>query len=186
MSHYIDLRLRPDPDFPPGILLDALFAKLHRALARHGHGDIGVSFPGYDGRHKLGAQLRLHGGADSLNQLMALSWLTGLRDHVHVGQPLPLPATVEYRVVRRVQAKSSPERLRRRQMRRHGLSEQQALEKIPDHAREKLTLPYLRLKSASTGQVFSLFIQHGPLLTVARAGHFSTYGLSDTATIPWF
>lgn len=186
MNHYIDVRLRPDPDFPPNILLDALYAKLHRALARHGRGDIGVSFPGYDGARRLGAQLRLHSQAETLNQLMAQTWLTGLSDHVLVSQPAPLPSTVQHRIVRRMQAKSSPARLRRRQMRRHGLNEQQAVEKVPDSAQETLFLPYVRVVSASTGHAFPLFIQHGPLQAVAHSGKFSSYGLSDTATVPWF
>jgi CRISPR-associated endonuclease Csy4 len=186
VNHYIDIRLRPDPDFPPDTLLDALFAKLHRALARYGRGDIGVSFPDYDGVRRLGAQLRLHGQAESLKQLMAQTWLTGMLDHVVVSQPTPLPSAVQHRIVRRVQAKSSPERLRRRQMRRHGLNEQQALEKVPDSARETLRLPYVQLKSTSTGHAFPLFIRHGPPLAEGQTGHFSTYGLSDTATVPWF
>jgi CRISPR-associated endonuclease Csy4 len=186
VNHYIDIRLRPDPDFPPNTLLDVLFAKVHRALARHGRGDIGVSFPGYDGGRRLGTQLRLHSQAETLSQLMTQTWLTGLHDHVIVSQPNALPLTVQYRTVRRVQAKSNPARLRRRQVRRHGLNEQQALEKIPDSVQERLVLPYVRLKSTSTGHAFPLFIQHGPPQEVAHPGYFSSYGLSDTATVPWF
>jgi len=186
VTHYIDIRLRPDPDFSPDTLFEALFAKLHRALVRHGLGDVGVSFPGYDGDRKLGVQLRLHGVAKSLDQLMGQIWLKGMRDHVLDGPLTPVPAAVKHRIVRRVQAKSSPERLRRRQMRRHGLSEQQALEKVPACARESLSLPYVLLISRSTGHTFPLFVQHGPLLAEPQSGRFSSYGLSETATVPWF
>jgi CRISPR-associated endonuclease Csy4 len=185
MTHHIDIRLRPDPDFVPQTLMDVLFSKLHRALAHRGQGDIGVSFPGYDGR-RLGTQLRLHGSEQSLVQLMEQAWLSGMLDHVITGAVAASPEEASYRVIRRVQAKSSPERLRRRQMRRHGLSAEEALEKIPDAARETVGLPYLQLKSSSTAQAFRLFVDHGPLLEKARSGRFGSYGLSDTATVPWF
>jgi CRISPR-associated endonuclease Csy4 len=41
------------------------------------------------------------------------------------------------------------------------------------------------LHSQSTGQPFRLFLDHRPCDT-ASAGPFNTYGLSTTATIPWF
>ncbi|WP_428309621.1 type I-F CRISPR-associated endoribonuclease Cas6/Csy4 [Hydrocarboniphaga sp.] len=185
MTHHIDIRLRPDPDFASQTLMDALFSKLHRALAHRGQGDVGVSFPGYDG-YRLGTQMRLHGSADSLSQLMEQAWLAGMLDHVIAGPIAQSPQGATHRVVRRVQAKSSPERLRRRQMRRHGLTAEQALERVPDSARETIRLPYLQLKSSSTAQAFRLFIDHGPLLEQAQPGHFGSYGLSDTATVPWF
>ncbi|WP_152482130.1 type I-F CRISPR-associated endoribonuclease Cas6/Csy4, partial [Dickeya sp. DW 0440] len=36
------------------------------------------------------------------------------------------------------------------------------------------------------GQPFLLFVEHGPLQDTPVAGVFSSYGLSATATIPWF
>lgn len=32
MDHYLDIRVLPDPEFSAQTLLEALFAKLHRAL----------------------------------------------------------------------------------------------------------------------------------------------------------
>ena len=186
MTYHLDIRLRPDPDFPPQTLMNVLFSKLHRALASRGAGDIGVSFPGYEEGRRLDSRLRLHGSEDALTQLMGQAWLAGMLDHVLVSVVAPSPAGAFHRVVRRVQAKSSPDRIRRRQMRRHGLSEQEALEKIPDASRKTVSLPYLQIRSASTEQSFPLFIQHGPPLDKPRSGRFSSYGLSDTATIPWF
>ena len=75
MDHYIDLRLRPDPEFSPDTLLTALYAKLHRALARHGHGDIGISFPDIrDAELRLGECLRLHGRMATLQLFMDGAW----------------------------------------------------------------------------------------------------------------
>lgn len=44
MDHYIDIRLRPDPDFAPAMLMGALYNKLHRALFDLQAEDLGVSF----------------------------------------------------------------------------------------------------------------------------------------------
>lgn len=184
MDHYLDIRLRPDPEFPAPLLMNALFAKLHRALVGHAAGDVGVSFPDHQKSH-LGSRLRLHGRADALAALMAQEWLTGMRDHIEQGPIAHVPAGAAHRCVRRVQADSSPERLRRRLEKRHGMDTQTALMKVPDSAGKRLALPYVSLKSQSTGQVFRLFVEHGPL-QAAVPGAFGTYGLSANVTVPWF
>jgi CRISPR-associated endonuclease Csy4 len=89
-------------------------------------------------------------------------------------------------VVRRVQAQSSADRIRRRQMKRHGWTEEEARARIADSVEQQLALPYLTLRSQSTGQHFRLFIDHLPCQPAPVAGPFNAYGLSSTATIPWF
>lgn len=187
MDHYVDIEVRPDPEFPANQLMSALYAKLHRALAGQGCKRIGVSLPGVDkaGGH-LGTRLRLHGELDALATLLACDWLAGMRDHVAVIPPARVPDSAQHRVVKRVQVKSSPERLRRRLMRRHGLSEQEACQRIPDEAARFTHLPFVQLRSTSTGQPFRLFIDQGPILPSAIPGDFNNYGLSQDATVPWF
>ncbi len=201
MDHYVDIRLQPDAEFAPAMLMAALFTKLHKAFATGTHNDIGVSFPQMDvgdlpfvhvsrnGAHPhyaLGQVLRLHGTTLALHKLLATDWLNGMRDHVVCGVVLVVPTHARHRVLSRVQAKSSPERLRRRQMRRHGLTEEQAKERIPDNAAETLNLPFLTLRSQSTGQTFRLFIRLGPELDTPVSGEFGAYGLSPRSTVPWF
>jgi len=187
MEHYLDIRLLPDPAFVPPVLMNALFAKLHRGLATLQTRAIGISFPDVKKQvSSLGERLRLHGGDSELERLMALSWLTGMHDHVHVEPIRPVPEVVRYRVVYRVQAKSSPQRLRRRWMKRKGLSEEEARQAIPDNVAERLDLPFITLTSQSTGKRFHLFIKHGPLHDRPTPGNFSNYGLSRTSTVPWF
>jgi CRISPR-associated endonuclease Csy4 len=137
-------------------------------------------------RYVLGQVLRLHGTSLALHKLLTTDWLTGMRDHVACGAVLAVPPDARHRVVSRVQAKSSPERLRRRQMRRHGLTAEQAQERIPDNAAEMLNLPFLTLRSQSTGQTFRLFIRLGPEQPTAVPGDFGAYGLSPQTTVPWF
>lgn len=187
MDHYVDIEVRPDPEFPAPQLMSALYAKLHRALVAQGGTRIGVSLPGVEvDVPQLGTRLRLHGELAVLSALLASDWLTGMRDHVALTQPARVPDLAQYRVVRRVQVKSSPERLRRRLMRRHELDEQEARQRIPDAAARFAHLPFVQLRSASTGQTFRLFIDHGPLRSSAVTGDFNAYGLSQGATIPWF
>ena len=187
MDHYQEIHLLPDPEFVPPVLMNALFGKLHMALVESRGLNIGVSFPGMvQARPDLGKSLRLHGGASDLEQLLATGWLTGLRDYTTVGVITAVPTLVDYRVVRRVQAKSSPERLRRRWIKRKGVSQTQACLAIPDSVSETLTLPYVTIRSLSTGQTFRLFIEQRPLQTHAVVGAFSRYGLSPVATVPWF
>ncbi len=188
MNHYLDIQLLPDPEFSALDLMDALYAKLHRALVALRSTHIGVGFPAVEtGKQGLGNLLRLHGSTADLGALMAMNWLTGMRDHVALSSILPIPADcTRYRVVSRVQAKSNPERERRRLMRRKGVDEATARQKIPDSSAEVLNLPHVWLRSQSTGQKFCLFIQQGKIVTTHTEGNFNAYGLSATATIPVF
>jgi CRISPR-associated endonuclease Csy4 len=185
--HHLDFHLLPDEEASPLHLMSALFTRLHRVLALTNNTAIAVSFPGYGlAPRQLGNRLRLVGPADKLDALLTHDWLKAVRDHVRIDSMAMVPASATPRCLRRVQAKSSPERLRRRQMRRHGLTEAQARERIPDTVAETLNLPYLVLPSASTGQSFPLFLHLGPPLPAPLPGDFNTYGLSTTATTPWF
>jgi len=71
-------------------------------------------------------------------------------------------------------------------MKRHGLDETQARERIPDSAAETLHLPFVQLRSGSTGQTFRLFLCLGPAQPTPVSGEFNAYGLSQNATVPWF
>src|SRR6185436_18881856 len=111
----IDIHLRPDPEFPTHQLMSALYAKLHRWLARTQSNRVAVSFPEYqEVPPSLGGVMRLIGPANELAQLMEHSWMTGMSDHVAVDHAVAVPGDACQRVLRRIQAKSGPERLRRR------------------------------------------------------------------------
>ena len=187
MDHYLDLKLLADPEFPATQLMNALFAKLHRGLVELGSADIGISFPDSPRiGHGFGQRLRLHGTAAALDRLLALNWLSGMRDHVQLTELAAVPANAQHRSLRRVQVESSPERLRRRAIKRHGLTEEQARQRIPDHAGKTTDLPFIDLRSQSSGQRFRLFIAQGPIQATAQPGTFNAYGLSHEATVPWF
>lgn len=187
MDAYIEFQLLPDPEFPESTLMNALFAKLHRGLVSAGEGRVGVSFPDVEPQKgDLGSRLRLHGQAVDLEKLMCLNWLQGMRDHLSCGPISAVPSHASHRVVRRVQAKSSPARERRRLIMRKAVSPEVAAKLIPDSCAQRLNHPYLELASQSTRQQFRLFVEHLPTQERAVPGAFSAYGLSSGATIPWF
>lgn len=184
MGYYIEIKLLPDPEFTSSLLMNALFAKFHRALAEAGHGEIGVSFP--QAQKTLGDTIRLHGSQGALELLMAIGWLKGLTDYTHVTAITAVPGNCKHRVVKRVQAKSSVERMYRRSVKKGWLSVEEAESRIASGKDQQLKFPFVQLKSRSTEQSFRLFIQQGKILDSPVAGEFSAYGLSDVATIPWF
>ncbi|WP_027706078.1 type I-F CRISPR-associated endoribonuclease Cas6/Csy4 [Zymobacter palmae] len=189
MDHYIELAIVPDPEFSEPLLMNALFGKLHRVLAALSRQDIGVSFPGYcEGHQKrtLGHILRLHGTPPALAELMTTDWLKGMRDHLDVTECQPIPSPHGYKKVQRRQFKTNAERIRRRHASRHGETLEEARSHIPDSVIRPVELPFVQLNSQSTHQKFCLFISQGELMTHPAQGTFNTYGLSSTATIPWF
>lgn len=189
-THYIDITLLPDPEFSHAHLLSALVAKLHRALVQQKITEIGASYPGHiaqpPARRTLGATLRLHGTPDALQRLFGQDWLKGMRDHTQVGDMCLAPADAQYRCVRRRQFKTNVDRLRRRRMQRKGETVEQAAAAIPDGVERRPDLPFVQLRSSSSGQAFCLFIEHGPLLNEPIPGAFNAYGLGKGASVPWF
>jgi len=186
MTHYLELRVRPDPEFPVNILLGALVSKLHLALVQLGANDLGISFPQHEEHPPLGHMLRLHGTDIRLAELMETDWLRGMRDNLEIGEVDPVPSGVVHRVVRRKQYKTNADRLRRRRMKRHGESYEEASRRIPDTVERKVKTPFVVIRSLSSGQTFSLFIEHGACQPTAVPSSYNTYGLSKTATVPWF
>ncbi|MCO6441726.1 MAG: type I-F CRISPR-associated endoribonuclease Cas6/Csy4 [Nitrococcus mobilis] len=187
MTHYLDIYLLPDPEFPSPILMNALCGKLHRILVEVAEHSVGISFPAV--RHEqrsLGGHLRLHGTAERLTVLMAQRWLTGIQDYVCLGDLLIAPQTAKHRVVRRVQPKTNVDRLRRRYAKRHNVRWEEACERVPASVERRVNLPFLRLRSRSTGQTFCLFVEHSLPGDTPVPGMFNSFGLSASATIPWF
>lgn len=184
MDYYVEIKLLPDPEFPESILMNALFAKLHRALVEVGQNEIGISFP--EAGKKLNSKLRIHGREESLQRFMSRNWLQGMKDYVNVSGIGKIPNNCEYRVVRRAQTKSSVERLYRRSIKKGWVTPDGAAQQMENTKDKRLSYPFVQLKSQTTGQQFRLFIQHGELLRQPLKGKFSSYGLSNEATIPWF
>ncbi|WP_235041024.1 type I-F CRISPR-associated endoribonuclease Cas6/Csy4 [Vreelandella profundi] len=189
MDHYIDIRLRPDPDFPEPMLMGALYNKLHRALFDLEANGIGVSFPlckhGVRAR-TLGVHLRLHSTQASLEQLMASNWLAGMRDHVSVSDVLVVPNHAKHINVARKQFNTGSLSRAKRYAKRHDISEEAARQIYAKVAEKRIELPFVQINSRSTHQRFALFIEHRKPQEEPVAGTFNHYGLSNNATVPCF
>ena len=184
MDHYQEIRILPDGELQPMNILTPLFARLHLALVEHGKGDIGISLP----EHGItpGTVIRIHGTRSALEALAISSRLAGMQDYCLCTPLLSVPPIKGWRTVTRVQVKSNTERLLRRSLRKGWLTEEEAAQRRTEIQDRRCTSPFIQIKSASTGQGFRLFIRHGELSPTASDGVFSSYGLSNTATIPWF
>ena len=181
MDHYIDITVLPDPEFNVTTLMSALYSKLHRALVAVGEGEIGISFP--RAGKTPGDLLRLHASRTAIERLMEQNWLKGLKDYSHASAINTVPSTAKYSLFRRVQPKKTAARLRRA-VKRGSISEQEAETLLAE--RQRLKKPFLQLQSQTTGQRFPLFIEQGKPQAEAIKGEFTSYGLSDKATVPWF
>ena len=113
VSHYLDIYLLPDPEFATPNLMNALYAKLHRALhdrIQAQKESIGISFP--DQRNTtapLGTTLRLHSSEAALTALMSSTWLTGMRDHTRCTPIQAIPSGIQtHRSVRRIDVQRTP------------------------------------------------------------------------------
>ena len=183
MDHHVDITVLPDPEFQETTLMNELFSKLHRGLGKHGQDKIGVSFP--DHGKTLGARIRLHGGKRALEEFMQTQWITGMTDYCRVSDVRPVPPQTSFCTVRRVQAKSVYNK-RKRSVAKGWLDESEAQKRIPDSQQRTLDLPYAQLRSLSNGNMMRVYIKHGEPVRQSVTGSFSAYGLSSTATVPWF
>ncbi|MCU8024408.1 MULTISPECIES: type I-F CRISPR-associated endoribonuclease Cas6/Csy4 [unclassified Shewanella] len=185
MDHYLDIKLMEDPEFSAPILMNALFSKLHRALVEVSQGDIAVSFPTLSGKN-LGKQLRIHASRAALERLEQLPWRKGLSDYAQVSDILVVQNTSQHCLVSRVHAQSNLDSLRRRAMKRRSISYEESCLQIPEDLSKQLDFPFVQIKSQSTHQLFRLFIKQSLSPPQQAESAFSKYGLSNTATVPWF
>ncbi|MFG1173690.1 type I-F CRISPR-associated endoribonuclease Cas6/Csy4 [Erwiniaceae bacterium CAU 1747] len=184
MDYYQDIRVTGDAETSVPVVLAQLFMRLHKTMGKVAEGRIGISFPQVN--KTLGSQLRVHGTHDDLTALQQSAWLHGLRDYIVCAEVSAVPQEKSWRVVKRVQVKSSAARLRRRSVSKGWLSEEEAQQRISLLNEQRTDLPYVMIASGSNGHAYPLFIEHGPIQSLPAAGRFNSYGLSATATIPWF
>lgn len=190
MRWYQEITLLPGAEIPVSYLWTKVFTQLHLALAeasrRNGAGRIGISFPGY-GEKKLGTKLRLFAEEkETLEALDTGAALERLLDYVHLTgiRKIPEGRLCGHAVYSRVQPDASVERKARRYAKRHeDMTYEAALVLLSSKGKDN-ALPYIQLKSFSTGEKFSLFILRTE--KEETKGTFSAYGFSPTATVPEF
>ncbi len=183
MEHYIDIRILPDAEMRENVLLNKVYTKFHKALCDLNTNDIGVSFPEY--KIKLGRVLRIHGGLERLTELQEKQWLGRLSGYCDISEIKCIPENTAFRVVSRVQSTMSPAKYRRL-LARGSITEQAQKQYKAKMFQKGLDNPYLELESASTGKKYRRYLAFSDLLDMPAEGEFDQFGLSKTATVPWF
>lgn len=183
MSHYIDISIKPDAEMRENLLLNKVYSKLHKRLFELQSTDIGISFPRY--KVMLGGLIRIYGTEQKLAELQATNWLGGLAGYCDVSSILSIPTEVKYRIISRKQSNTSEAKLRRL-IQRGSITEDKIKAYKAKMFQQGLDHPYLELESSSNGHKHRRYIQFGELLSEPIAGEFDQFGLSKTATTPWF
>ncbi|WP_435276210.1 type I-F CRISPR-associated endoribonuclease Cas6/Csy4 [Psychrobium sp. nBUS_13] len=184
MEYYIDIKLLPDAEMRLNVLLDKVYTKFHKALFDLKATDLGVSFP--EVKVLLGSKIRIHGSAEKLNELMNIQWIGGLIGYCQCTEILEIPSDVKYRNISRWQSNMSESHLRRLKKRGTIKDDEVKAYKAKMFAAQMTTLPYVELDSVSNGKHHRRYIETGDIQDSSTSGNFDFFGLSKTATIPWF
>jgi CRISPR-associated endonuclease Csy4 len=97
----------------------------------------------------------------------------------------PIPDTSAFRTISRIQTTMSPAKLKRL-LNRGTISIENVKKYKAKMFQKGLNSPYLELESASSGHKYRRYIAFGELVDQPSDGTFDHFGLSKTATIPWF
>lgn len=184
--HYADLIATPLPDHGGrDAVMAALWQALHASLVKTEETRVGVLFPEHSS-DSLGGVLRLIGPSDALSRALAGMALMRFEGAIKRPSLAAVPNSCAWVSVRRVQAKASVDRARRRLARRfpgQGLEQ-----KITAHgsAGRQPCLPSLALRSSSTKQPHYRVYVSQSAADGAVEGEFNSFGLSKTATLPLF
>jgi CRISPR-associated endonuclease Csy4 len=183
MDFYINVQLNPDAEMPVNRLLNVMYTKFHKALCDLKSENIGVSFPAY--RVLLGKQIRIHGSSANLAALQQLNWIGDLAGHCDTSQILVVPKSHLYRTVGRRQTTMSNAKLNRL-LKRGSINDEDVKQYKAKMFSKGLDNPYLELVSGSSGHKHRRYIEFGELRAQPLLGKFDQFGLSKTATVPWF
>ncbi|WP_394230581.1 type I-F CRISPR-associated endoribonuclease Cas6/Csy4 [Shewanella colwelliana] len=183
MDSYIDICLQPDAEMREAELSSKVFTKFHKALVKLKTNKIGISFPLVN--LKLGKIFRIHGEASLLNDLQGLHWLGPLSGYCQLSDILTVPENTQHRIVSEKRSNLSKAKLRRLIARGSIDKEGEKRYKV-QMLNQGFDNPYLDLFSGSTRQVFRKFFELSDVTSQRSDGTFDTYGLSHSASIPWF
>ncbi|GAC19764.1 type I-F CRISPR-associated endoribonuclease Cas6/Csy4 [Paraglaciecola arctica] len=200
MKHYLDITLLPDAEANLGFLWQKVFQQVHIALVDNKVGDnesaVALSVVGYrDKTFPLGNKLRLFAASeDVLQKLDMQRWLNRLSDYCHLSSVKPVPVSVkQYARFNRKNVKSIEKKAQRRAIHLAKPYEEVLAYLIEEDKSKACKLPFINVESQDTkkreGQgvscQFLLFIEQ-TIFDAPVSGKFDCYGLSKTATVPWF
>ena len=200
MNFYQELTFVSNAEVNLGFIWEKVFQQLHITLVENKIGvnesAIGFSFVSY-GVHQfpLGNKLRLF--ANSENELVKLDiheCLKRLNDYCHVGFIKPVPADIkQYALFKRKIVKTIKSKAKRKAKYLNKPYDEVLSSLLKDGEPIKKKLPYINVESLSTKKRFDQNVSYPFLLFIEQTlfdspqdGSFDCYGLSKTATVPWF
>ena len=183
MNYFIDIKIKPDAEMRENVLLNKVYSKLHTVLYSLKSGDIGVSFPNY--KVLLGDVIRLHGTESRLSELQNTNWLGGLSGYCQLAPIQIVPDNVTYRKISRIQSNMTEAKMRRL-ISRGSISTNDIKRYKAKMFSLGLDNPYLELESSSNGHKHRRYLNFSEETSLPATGEFDFFGLSKTATIPWF
>ena len=183
MDYYFDIKIEPDEEVPIYFIRNKIYSKLHKALSTLNATDIGASFPCY--KVKLGDVIRIHSSESRLTELQAMNWLGGLKGYCSVSSIQKIPVDVTHRNISRIQANMTEAKLKRL-IKRGSISPEEAKNYKSKMFTKGLDNPYLELESSSNGHKHRRYLNFSEICESPSTGEFDSFGLSKTATVPWF
>jgi CRISPR-associated endonuclease Csy4 len=200
MKYYFDITLLPDPEITLGFIWQKVFQQVHIALVDNKVGDnesaVALSVVGYrDKDFPLGNKLRLLAASEDVLQTLDMQrWLNRLSDYCHLSSIKPVPAEVkQYARFNRKNVKSIEKKAQRRAVHLAKPYDEVLAYLIEQGNSKECKLPFINVESQESKKQaaqgvscqFLLFIEK-TLFDEAVNGKFDCYGLSKTATVPWF
>jgi len=183
MNYYLDIKILPDAEISGAVLMSAICSKLHKALFDFEFSTVGISFPKV--KVTLCDLLRLHGDEQSLRMFSTANWLGGMSGYCRLSGILGVPINTKHRTVSRKQSNMSESKLKRL-LKRGSITEMEVKAYRAKMFASGLDNPYVELVSASNGNRHRRYIEFGELQDTPVEGVFDFFGLSKTATVPWF
>jgi CRISPR-associated endonuclease Csy4 len=183
MKFYQEITLLQSEEIGIYFLWEKLFTQLHLGFVKfkgsEDNSSIGISFPEYHSRG-LGKKIRLFAEKETLLSFNTELRLDRLSDYIHIKSIKAVPSDVKYYTsFHRFRFKSNKDGLVRRYAKRHKLSLNEASKHYEDFERTDTLLPFIQMKSLSTGEKFKLHIAQSSSKEEVNQG-FTCYGLSLT------
>jgi len=200
MKFYLDITLLPDAEANLGFIWQKVFQQVHIALVDNKIGNnesaVALSIINYgDKDFPLGNQLRLLANTEEVLQKLNIHrWLNRLSDYCHIKQIKSVPTDVsQYACFKRKPVKSIEKKAQRRAVHLNKPYDEVLAYLRKEKRSEECKLPFINIESQQTkkrlGQgespFFYIFIER-VLTDKLVEGKFDCYGLSKTATVPWF
>lgn len=189
LTHYFEITAIPHEELPQSAITSLVMQELHRIL-KDFDGKIGLSFPDYQKQTiTIGGRIRCFANLELLEKVKLKLSDKSSTDYAILSEIHPVPQQIRgYLSYSRVQNKGSSDlRRKEKHMKQRGFSDDEITKVLSLKAQNQkpISLPHVHMTSSSTGQQFLLMIKEKQLEENIE-GTFSSYGLSKTATVPYF